>query len=93
MTEETNCIELSEMLEKDQIMLSEEHVCEICVTTGQHWVHLRTCQTCGHTHCCDSSPGKHAYKHFLATGHPVMASAEPGERWLWCYVHKSMAGY
>ncbi|MEO5978151.1 MAG: UBP-type zinc finger domain-containing protein [Chryseolinea sp.] len=56
-------------------------------------MHLRTCQTCGKTLCCDSSPSKHASKHFKTTGHPVMASAEPGERWIWCFVHEQILGY
>ena len=44
------------------------------------------CLTCGHVGCCDSSKGKHATKHFEATGHPIMQSAEPGQSWRWCYV-------
>jgi ubiquitin-hydrolase Zn-finger-containing protein len=59
--------------------------CEECVKIGSAWVHLRTCQTCGATLCCDSSPNRHASKHARATKHPVVASAEPGERWLYCY--------
>ena len=59
--------------------------CEECVKIGSRWVHLRTCQTCGATLCCDSSPNRHATKHAKATGHPVIASAEPGESWLYCY--------
>jgi hypothetical protein len=43
------------------------------------WVHLRICQECGGTHCCDDSPGRHATKHARASKHPVIASAEPGE--------------
>jgi hypothetical protein len=42
--------------------------------------------TCGHVGCCDSSPGRHATKHFLATAHPIVRSLEPGEDWFWCYV-------
>lgn len=61
------------------------HVCEDCVVMGSGWVHLRTCQTCGGTRCCDSSPNKHASKHARASGHPVITSAEPGEQWLYCY--------
>ncbi|MFD1141971.1 UBP-type zinc finger domain-containing protein [Larkinella insperata] len=68
-------------------------VCEECVKTGDSWVHLRTCQTCGKTHCCDSSPNQHATKHFHGTGHPVIASAEPGESWLWCYVDELITPY
>ncbi|GEO05920.1 hypothetical protein AAE02nite_35840 [Adhaeribacter aerolatus] len=60
--------------------------CQQCIDMGSTWVHLRTCQTCGETHCCDSSPNKHATKHFLETNHPVVTSAEPREDWAWCYV-------
>lgn len=70
-----------------------ELVCEECIKTGAAWVHLRTCQTCGKTHCCDSSPNKHATKHYHRSGHEVVISAEPGERWLWCYKDEMMAGY
>jgi len=52
--------------------------CEECVKIGAEWVHLRTCQECGGTRCCDSSPHKHASKHARATKHPVITSAEPG---------------
>ena len=37
--------------------------CEECVKIRSTWVHLRTCQTCGVTLCCDSSPNRHASKH------------------------------
>jgi ubiquitin-hydrolase Zn-finger-containing protein len=67
--------------------------CEECVKIGSPWVHLRTCQTCGGTHCCDNSPMRHATKHAHATQHPVIASAEPGERWLYCYVEEAFAEY
>jgi uncharacterized UBP type Zn finger protein len=60
--------------------------CEDCIKHGMRWVHLRLCLSCGHVGCCDSSPGKHATKHHQHTGHPIMASFEPGERWAWCYV-------
>jgi uncharacterized UBP type Zn finger protein len=63
--------------------------CEECLKTGRPWVHLRLCLTCGHVGCCDSSPGRHATKHFHHTSHPVVASFEPGERWAWCYVDES----
>ncbi|MBO0949323.1 UBP-type zinc finger domain-containing protein [Fibrella forsythiae] len=84
------CDELSTLT---AIKTAAVYVCEECVKTGATWVHLRTCQTCGKTHCCDSSPNKHATKHFLATQHPVVSSAEPGEQWVWCFVHEQMAGY
>lgn len=65
--------------------------CERCVEIGARWVHLRTCQTCGVTLCCDSSPNRHASKHAHASGHQVIASAEPGERWLYCYADDAFA--
>jgi uncharacterized UBP type Zn finger protein len=71
----------------------KRHECEECVTIGSRWVHLRTCQTCGATLCCDSSPNRHATKHARHTQHPVIASAEPGERWLYCYPDDSIAEY
>ena len=69
------------------------HQCDECVKTGDEWVHLRTCQTCGGTHCCDSSINRHATRHAQVTGHPVVASAEPSERWLWCYPDEAIAPY
>jgi uncharacterized UBP type Zn finger protein len=60
--------------------------CEECLKTGGWWVHLRMCMICGHMGCCDSSPNKHATKHFHAVGHPIMRSMEKGEDWGWCYV-------
>lgn len=59
--------------------------CAKCVELGDRWVHLRVCQECGEVSCCDSSKNKHATKHFIETGHPVVISAEPGEKWGWCY--------
>lgn len=63
--------------------------CEECEKAGTRWVHLRLCLTCGHVGCCDSSPGRHATRHYHATTHPVIASFEPGERWAWCYVDEA----
>ncbi len=60
--------------------------CEECLATGDTWLHLRMCLTCGHVGCCDSSPNRHATGHYHATSHPIMKSAEPGENWGWCYV-------
>jgi len=71
----------------------EYYLCDECMKHGGSWVHLRTCQECGVTLCCDSSPSKHASKHARETGHPVVISAEPGERWLWCYVDEEMVEY
>ena len=63
--------------------------CEECVKMGSTWVHLRLCLSCGHVGCCDSSPGRHATRHFHRTSHPVVASFEPGERWAWCYIDEA----
>jgi hypothetical protein len=68
-------------------------VCAECVKIGSEWLHLRTCEDCGVTLCCDSSPNRHATKHAGASGHPVIASAEPGERWLYCYPDDAFAEY
>ena len=62
--------------------------CVDCLREGTKWVHLRLCLTCGNVGCCDSSLRKHATKHFHSTLHPVMRSHEPGEAWLWCFVHE-----
>ena len=71
----------------------QHHVCDECVKINGHWVHLRTCQDCGATLCCDSSPNRHATAHARASGHPVIASAERGERWLYCYPDDAFAEY
>ena len=75
------------------VKLAKKRVCEECIKIGSTWVHLRTCQECGGTRCCDSSPNRHATKHAHGTGHPVIASAEPGERWLYCYPDEAFAEY
>lgn len=69
------------------------HVCEACVKINSDWVHLRICQTCGVTLCCDSSPHKHMIKHYHTASHPVVISAEPGEQWMWCYKDEVYAEY
>ena len=66
--------------------------CEECLLTGDRWVHLRLCLSCGHVGCCDSSPNRHATKHHHATGHPVVRSFEPGEDWMYCYVDRVVVG-
>jgi hypothetical protein len=68
-------------------------VCEECEKIGAEWVHLRICQECSATLCCDNSPNKHASKHARKSGHPVIASAEPGERWLYCYPDDEVVEY
>ncbi len=63
--------------------------CEDCLKIGGSWVHLRLCMECGHVGCCDSSPNRHATKHFHATHHPVIQSMEPNEHWAFCYADNS----
>jgi len=76
-----------------KIKLAQRMECEECVKTGSSWVHLRTCQECGSTRCCDDSPNRHATQHAHSSGHPVIASAEPGENWLYCYPDNIVSEY
>ena len=66
--------------------------CEDCLAMGGRWVHLRVCLTCGRVGCCDSSPGRHATRHYHTTRHPIITSAEPGETWVWCYADEAVLG-
>jgi hypothetical protein len=75
------------------VKAARRYQCDECVKTGDEWVHLRTCQECGGTHCCDNSPNRHATRHAQASGHPVVASAEPGERWMYCYPDEAFSRY
>jgi uncharacterized UBP type Zn finger protein len=65
--------------------LGEVEGCEECLKTGDRWVHLRLCLSCGKVGCCDSSPNRHASKHADEESHPIVRSLEPGEDWCWCY--------
>ena len=60
--------------------------CEECLKTGDWWVHLRICRSCGHVGCCDQSPNKHATAHFQHSRHPIIEGYDPPEGWGWCYV-------
>ena len=79
-------------LDSIKVTQTDIHVCEDCIKTGDTWVHLRMCLTCGHVGCCDSSPNKHASKHANQSDHPLIRSIEPGERWVWCYVDQRVPG-
>jgi uncharacterized UBP type Zn finger protein len=79
-------------LDAIQVKTTSKRGCEECLKTGDNWVHLRLCLTCGHVGCCDSSKNKHATRHFHSTKHPLIRSIEPGERWVWCYVDQVMPG-
>ena len=84
------CGHLENLSEADFAPLKTPMGCEECLKEGTKWVALRQCMTCGHVGCCDSSPGKHATKHYFQTQHPVMRSAMPGDKWTWCYEHEAM---
>lgn len=60
----------------ESLKISKVDYCEECVKTGDSWVHLRVCQTCGKTHCCDSSSNQHASKHFTETDHEAVIPYE-----------------
>ncbi len=76
-----------------ELKLPNDYVCEECVKTHSTWLHLRTCQTCGVTLCCDDSKNKHMTQHYHKTTHPVIISAEPGEQWMWCYKDELFVEY
>jgi CPA2 family monovalent cation:H+ antiporter-2 len=77
-------------LDQTRSVIPSARGCEDCLRTGDVWVHLRICMTCGHVGCCDSSKNKHATKHARATGHPIIKSLEPGEDWAWCYLDETI---
>ncbi|HJV79905.1 UBP-type zinc finger domain-containing protein [Noviherbaspirillum sp.] len=79
-------------LDQVQVLQTDKDYCEECVKTGDSWVHLRMCLICGHVGCCDSSPNRHASKHYHASSHPLVRSLEPGESWVWCYADDVVAG-
>lgn len=75
------CTHLDQIIE----VVPSSDGCEECLQTGDSWVHLRLCLSCGRVGCCDASKNKHATKHYTKTSHPIIRSFEPGESWLWCY--------
>ena len=84
MTTDTSCPHLTEL--RAEVDPSTTAGCTDCLRTGDSWVHLRECLSCGYVGCCDSSPNRHATAHYQASAHPVIRSFEPGENWRWCYV-------
>jgi len=61
--------------------------CRECRALGQRPVELRVCLICGHVGCCDSSPGRHATRHYHETGHAIMKPYHSDD-WMWCYAHQ-----
>ena len=84
----TDSIELAMLDEAEKDGL----VCEACVALGSEWLHLRECRTCGTIACCDDSPNRHARAHAESENHPIISSAQPGERWTYCYVDDAVIG-
>ena len=72
----------------DTVLIDQPNTngCEECLRSGDTWVHLRLCRTCGHVGCCNDSKNRHAQKHFRATSHPIITSIAPGESWSWGFV-------
>lgn len=64
--------------------------CEACLALGDRWVHLRVCLSCGYVGCCDDSKNRHARQHARESNHPLVASAEPGETWVFCYEDEAL---
>ena len=77
-----------EHLDQIRDVTPNSHGCEECLAMGDTWIHLRMCLSCGHVGCCDSSKNKHASKHFRASSHALIESAEPGEDWRWCHIDR-----
>jgi uncharacterized UBP type Zn finger protein len=75
-------------LARDVILQTDR--CEECLKTGDEWIHLRMCLSCGHVGCCDSSKNKHATNHYHLSHHPLVQSIEAGAAWVWCYVDQVM---
>ena len=76
-----------------KVKLAKRRQCDECVRIGGRWVHLRICQECAAILCCDDSPNRHATEHARTSKHPVIASAEPGEHWLYCYPDDAIGEY
>jgi uncharacterized UBP type Zn finger protein len=62
--------------------------CRQCQASGDGWVELRLCLSCGWVACSDESPNRHAEAHYQETDHPIVAALESTSSWRWCYVHQ-----
>lgn len=85
------CEHLENAVHRAHAARPSSHGCKECLESGSTWVHLRLCLSCGHVGCCDSSPNRHATRHFHKTKHPVIRSFEPGEDWGYCYPDEEFA--
>lgn len=70
-----------------------EEGCQECLQTGDRWVQLRLCMSCGHVGCCDSSPNRHATAHHRSTGHEVVQSFQLADDWAYCYTDESFVAH
>jgi CPA2 family monovalent cation:H+ antiporter-2 len=83
----TSCAHLDQIvLTEDQLPERATAACAACLDTGDDWVQLRICLSCGEVACCDDSVNRHATAHAMSTGHPIVQSMQPGEDWRWCYL-------
>ncbi|WFE48198.1 cation:proton antiporter [Verrucosispora sp. WMMD1129] len=73
-------------LDRIHITESDADACPQCVESGDDWVQLRMCLTCGAVGCCSDSVNNHAEEHYRQTGHPLIRSLEEGEDWRYCYI-------
>ncbi|WSG10886.1 UBP-type zinc finger domain-containing protein [Micromonospora sp. NBC_01739] len=73
-------------LDRINITESDAEACPQCVASGDDWVQLRMCLTCGALGCCSDSVNSHAEEHHRQTGHPLIRSLAPGEDWRYCYL-------
>jgi hypothetical protein len=62
--------------------------CEECLKSGSYGCTCGCAADAAYVGCCDSSPNRHATKHFHDTGHPVIEGYDPPEGWGWCYIHE-----
>ena len=76
MSQPSNVVHCDHYSQIRDVTPSTRNGCEDCLKIGGQWVHLRTCQSCGGTHCCDNSPHRHATRHYHATTHEVPAVRE-----------------
>lgn len=79
-----NCEHLDQI--NPEVQPSTTEGCEECLKTGDTWVKVRMCMTCGHTGCCDSSKNTHARKHFTESNHAIIQSSPTSAEWKWCYI-------
>ena len=85
----TSCEHLKGLMASNFPAPRKPDACEACLVEGTPWVALRECRTCGHVGCCDSSPRRHATRHFHETQHRRHALGDAGDSWDWCYVHEA----